>query len=143
MGKVIILSADTLSEDEDDGEVLEAVTVRANLFGRGGGYAPSPGGPFSALIPSMWPQDLLASLAQVGRLKSRSDYQLGSLGLLRTLVVFGCNYPSVLPKLESNPFRLRRMQRAFCESTLLRDQLTLLLEQGAWLTFNCCDFSLA
>lgn len=62
-----ILSADTLSEDEDEPEVSEAVSVRANLFGRTNGYSPSPGGPFSALIPSMWPLDLLASLAQVSQ----------------------------------------------------------------------------
>lgn len=63
---------ETLSEDEEEeclGEVSEAVSIRANLFGcpsGSQGYSPAPGGPFSALTPSMWPQDLLASLAQVG-----------------------------------------------------------------------------
>ncbi|XP_022670532.1 small G protein signaling modulator 3-like [Varroa jacobsoni] len=56
--------ADTLSEDEDEPEVSEAVSVRASVFGRNSGYSPSPGGPFSALIPSMWPLDLFASFAQ-------------------------------------------------------------------------------
>ncbi|CAN7977272.1 unnamed protein product, partial [Ixodes persulcatus] len=61
---------ETLSEDEEEeclGEVSEAVSIRANLFGcpsGSQGYSPAPGGPFSALTPSMWPQDLLASLAQ-------------------------------------------------------------------------------
>lgn len=62
---------ETLSEDEEDiscgGDGSgESVSVRANLFGGGSsqGYSPAPGGPFSALTPSMWPQDLLASLAQ-------------------------------------------------------------------------------
>lgn len=59
------ISADTLSEDEDEPEVSEAVSVRASVFGRNSGYSPSPGGPFSALIPSMWPLDLFASFAQV------------------------------------------------------------------------------
>ncbi len=33
--------------------------------GSNGGYTPAPGGPFSGLVPSMWPQDILAKLAQV------------------------------------------------------------------------------
>lgn len=76
-----IFAADTLSEDEDDPEVSEAVSVRANLFGRSSGYSPSPGGPFSALIPSMWPLDLLASLAQV----SQHDYRPSLRSSLITL----------------------------------------------------------
>lgn len=28
-------------------------------------YTPAPGGPFSALTPSMWPQDILAKYYQV------------------------------------------------------------------------------
>lgn len=62
---------ETLSEDEDDpyaGDISESISIRANLFGSpssGQGYSPAPGGPFSALTPSMWPQDLLATLAQV------------------------------------------------------------------------------
>lgn len=28
------------------------------------GVTPTPGGPFSALTPSMWPQDILGKLAQ-------------------------------------------------------------------------------
>lgn len=27
--------------------------------------APSPGGPFSALTPSMWPQDIMTKLSQI------------------------------------------------------------------------------
>ncbi|XP_064478602.1 small G protein signaling modulator 3 homolog [Ornithodoros turicata] len=63
-------AAETLSEDEDEAyaqDVSEAISIRANLFGSPStnqGYSPAPGGPFSALTPSMWPQDLLASLAQ-------------------------------------------------------------------------------
>lgn len=68
---VLKFSVETLSEDEDDpyaGDISEAISIRANLFGSpssGQGYSPAPGGPFSALTPSMWPQDLLATLAQV------------------------------------------------------------------------------
>lgn len=68
---VLKFSVETLSEDEDDpyaGDISESISIRANLFGSpssGQGYSPAPGGPFSALTPSMWPQDLLATLAQV------------------------------------------------------------------------------
>lgn len=63
---------ETLSEEEEESypqDVSESISIRANLFGGtpscGQGYSPAPGGPFSALTPSMWPQDLLATLAQV------------------------------------------------------------------------------
>lgn len=62
---------ETLSEDEEDvrcggSDCGGGDSISANLFGGGSaqGYSPAPGGPFSALTPSMWPQDLLASLAQ-------------------------------------------------------------------------------
>ncbi|KAH6943412.1 hypothetical protein HPB50_021344 [Hyalomma asiaticum] len=62
---------ETLSEDEEDvrcggSDCGAGDSISANLFGGGSaqGYSPAPGGPFSALTPSMWPQDLLASLAQ-------------------------------------------------------------------------------
>lgn len=35
------------------------------VFCLAGSYTPAPGGPFSALTPSMWPQDILAKYCQV------------------------------------------------------------------------------
>ncbi|XP_076366122.1 small G protein signaling modulator 3 homolog isoform X2 [Tachypleus tridentatus] len=60
---------ETLSEDEDDvgeSDAGDSLSIRDNILGSPStrqGYTPAPGGPFSALTSSMWPQDLLASLA--------------------------------------------------------------------------------
>ena len=54
---------ETLSEDEDD--VIEragdSVSVSAT-YGGSSEFTPTPGGPFSALTPSMWPQDVMVKL---------------------------------------------------------------------------------
>lgn len=48
-----------------------------------GTYTPAPGGPFSALTPSMWPQDILAKYRQVRiYLFIFSVYEFSLLGLL-------------------------------------------------------------
>nr|CAD7426265.1 unnamed protein product [Timema monikensis] len=51
-----------VSEDEADlavlGEISEGISIMSD------GLTPSPGGPFSALTPSMWPQDILSKLCQ-------------------------------------------------------------------------------
>jgi hypothetical protein len=53
-----------LSEDEGEtdvsylGEATEGLSIKAD------GVSPTPGGPFSALTPSMWPQDILTKLGQ-------------------------------------------------------------------------------
>jgi hypothetical protein len=53
-----------LSEDEGDadlsclGDSTDGVSIKAD------GVTPTPGGPFSALTPSMWPQDILSKLGQ-------------------------------------------------------------------------------
>jgi hypothetical protein len=53
-----------LSEDEGEadisylGEASEGLSIKAD------GATPTPGGPFSALTPSMWPQDILVRLGQ-------------------------------------------------------------------------------
>lgn len=39
------------------------------------GLVPSPGGPFSALIPSMWPQDILMKLGQPDDPNYQPDYR--------------------------------------------------------------------
>jgi len=63
---VFHLLAETLSEDEDDiimttGDSV-SVTALPDYDKDGSDFIPSPGGPFSALTPSMWPQDILQSL---------------------------------------------------------------------------------
>ncbi|KAK2160806.1 hypothetical protein LSH36_127g18070 [Paralvinella palmiformis] len=60
------VQAETLSEDEDDiimttGDSV-SVTALPDYDKDGSDFIPSPGGPFSALTPSMWPQDILQSL---------------------------------------------------------------------------------
>lgn len=37
--------------------------------------SPAPGGPFSALTPSMWPQDILAKLNQPDDPNSQPEYR--------------------------------------------------------------------
>ncbi|XP_060572376.1 small G protein signaling modulator 3 homolog [Ruditapes philippinarum] len=56
---------ETLSEDEDDiGDgCTESVSVSATHPYKGcSDFSPTPGGPFSALTPSMWPQDIMIKL---------------------------------------------------------------------------------
>lgn len=47
---------------EDDGDFIEA--VEGLTIGLNDAIQPPPGGAFSALTPSMWPQDILARLTQ-------------------------------------------------------------------------------
>lgn len=63
----VFVQADTctLSEDEDDmvADSGEGLSVSATpQFKSSSGFTPTPGGPFSALTPSMWPQDILSRL---------------------------------------------------------------------------------
>ena len=56
---------ETLSEDEEDraharGDGL-SISSDAN-YTAGSDFVPTPGGPFSALTPSMWPQDIMQKL---------------------------------------------------------------------------------
>ncbi|CAH1795420.1 unnamed protein product [Owenia fusiformis] len=56
---------ETLSEDEDDLTMRNegsGVSISATQNYTNGDFVPTPGGPFSALTPSMWPQDLLSKL---------------------------------------------------------------------------------
>ena len=54
---------ETLSEDEDDvmQRTSDSVSVSAT-YGSASEFTPTPGGPFSALTPSMWPQDIMVKL---------------------------------------------------------------------------------
>ncbi|XP_074094148.1 small G protein signaling modulator 3 homolog [Cotesia typhae] len=59
------------SEDEYDGDFNES---SEDLI------SPVPGGPFSALTPSMWPQDILAKLNQPEDPNSQPDYRFDEFG---------------------------------------------------------------
>jgi len=60
--------AETLSEEDDDvpvgADTVEglSISVSSDLLPTSD-FIPSPGGPFSALTPSMWPQDILQKLS--------------------------------------------------------------------------------
>lgn len=53
-----------LSEDEGEGDLSCLGEVSEGLSIKADGVSPTPGGPFSALTPSMWPQDILIKLGQ-------------------------------------------------------------------------------
>ncbi|XP_076448737.1 small G protein signaling modulator 3-like isoform X2 [Babylonia areolata] len=60
-------AVDTLSEDEDDDIIMsgsgEGVSVSAMpTVNSATNFTPTPGGPFSALTPSMWPQDIISRI---------------------------------------------------------------------------------
>ena len=63
---------ETLSEDEDEvhmtfGDGL-SVSATPSYTNDGSEFTPTPGGPFSALTPSMWPQDILHRLSNPVRI---------------------------------------------------------------------------
>ena len=61
---VVVCAVETLSEDEDDlvAGQGENISVSSNQYNSSSDFVPTPGGPFSALTPSMWPEDILAKL---------------------------------------------------------------------------------
>ncbi|XP_058808423.1 small G protein signaling modulator 3 homolog isoform X1 [Phymastichus coffea] len=60
-----------VSDDECDIEINEF---------RGEALSPTPGGPFSALTSSMWPQDILAKLNQSDELNAQPKYRFDEFG---------------------------------------------------------------
>lgn len=61
------LAVDTLSEDEDDDIIAsgcgEGISISAMPAANSStNFTPTPGGPFSALTPSMWPQDIISRI---------------------------------------------------------------------------------
>ena len=59
--------AETLSEDEDYAPEAEgdsiSIAALPDYTECGSDFIPTPGGPFSALTPSMWPQDIFSRLS--------------------------------------------------------------------------------
>lgn len=60
---IILLTVETLSEDEDDVIHSGHVGMSPNHTANPQGFEPTPGGPFSALTSSMWPEDILTKLS--------------------------------------------------------------------------------
>lgn len=57
---------ETAISDEDEGERTGICLDDSEGLGLvADGHSPTPGGPFSALTPSMWPQDILSKLGQL------------------------------------------------------------------------------
>lgn len=78
-------AADTLSEDEDDYvavETGEGISISAiPHYNSNSDFTPTPGGPFSALTPSMWPQDILSKLNNPPEdAKGQLDYRYDEFG---------------------------------------------------------------
>jgi small G protein signaling modulator 3 len=65
-----------VSDEEDSGDVgCSSGDPTENISILADGMAPTPGGPFSALTPSMWPQELLSQLGQPEDPNSQPDYR--------------------------------------------------------------------
>ncbi|XP_066995250.1 small G protein signaling modulator 3 homolog [Anabrus simplex] len=70
-----------LSEDEGEGELSCVGEISEGISIMADGMAPTPGGPFSALTPSMWPQDILCKLGQQpDDPNSQPDYRFDEFG---------------------------------------------------------------
>lgn len=65
----ICFTAHDASDDEEDKEdddfVWDDMTVNGTDSSVSGSFVPPAGAPFSALTPSIWPQDILARIQQV------------------------------------------------------------------------------
>ncbi|CAD5123331.1 DgyrCDS11688 [Dimorphilus gyrociliatus] len=79
------IQAETLSEDEDEKSVIvgEGISISAPpQYEASDGFVPTPGGPFSALTPSMWPQDILSKLHNTPEDSSgQLDYRYDEFGI--------------------------------------------------------------
>ncbi|XP_074647202.1 small G protein signaling modulator 3 homolog isoform X2 [Tubulanus polymorphus] len=76
-------NVDTLSEDEEDiiMSTGESINASATLTSTESDFIPTPGGPFSALTPSMWPQDILEKLShQPEDHNGQLDYRYDEFG---------------------------------------------------------------
>ena len=62
----LFVAAQTLSDDDDDDELsLDGESLHIDNVAKytSSDFEPTPGGPFSALTPSMWPQDIIQRLS--------------------------------------------------------------------------------
>lgn len=78
-------SAPTLSEDDEEEGGQDntlawddsSIHVASGSTPVNGSFVPAIGGPFSALTPSMWPQDILSRIQQVNFEINRNNHNLG------------------------------------------------------------------
>lgn len=84
--------AETLSEDEDRGGGLgieEGISISATTFIAGGRQTAFPGGPFSALCPSMVPQDILVKLQHLENSRDQPEYRFDEFGFkVEVILIF-------------------------------------------------------
>uniref|UniRef100_T1GYM0 Uncharacterized protein n=1 Tax=Megaselia scalaris TaxID=36166 RepID=T1GYM0_MEGSC len=68
-----------LNDSEEEPDYPDCITEEINVID---GLRPNPGGPFSALTPSMWPQEILAKLKEpsVDEPYYQPDYQFDEFG---------------------------------------------------------------
>lgn len=73
---------ETAVSDEDEGERTDICLDDSEGLGLAAdGHSPTPGGPFSALTPSMWPQDILSKLGQLpDDPNSQPEYRFDEFG---------------------------------------------------------------
>lgn len=73
---------ETAVSDEDEGERKDiCLDDSEGLALAADGHSPTPGGPFSALTPSMWPQDILSKLGQLpDDPNSQPEYRFDEFG---------------------------------------------------------------
>lgn len=73
---------ETAVSDEDEGERTDICLDDSGRLGLAAdGHSPTPGGPFSALTPSMWPQDILSKLGQLpDDPNSQPEYRFDEFG---------------------------------------------------------------
>uniref|UniRef100_T1J9C7 RUN and TBC1 domain-containing protein 3 n=1 Tax=Strigamia maritima TaxID=126957 RepID=T1J9C7_STRMM len=82
---LFIYTVETLSEDEDEeihlSDIGEGVSVSSSImFDSSSNFSPAVGGPFSALTPSMWPQDVLTKMSQPDDPDIPPDYTFDEFG---------------------------------------------------------------
>ena len=81
--KLFRYPAETLSEDDDDMAVYSGDGLSINMSPEFSSvcpeFNPSPGGPFSGLTPSMWPQDILHRLSSQVSKVFKVDFEKNNL----------------------------------------------------------------
>lgn len=58
----------------------EGLSISATTFIAGTRQTALPGGPFSAVTPSMWPQDILARIQQLEECRDQPEYRYDEFG---------------------------------------------------------------
>lgn len=71
----------------------EGLSISATTFIAGSRHTAIPGGPFSAVTPSVWPQDILAKIQQLEECRDQLDYRYDEFGFkVSTRLIILLNY---------------------------------------------------